>query len=53
MCWGRMWLTFSEFIETDKKNLQNKIAEIIQPAYFIASSGKVIRKSKVKIYKLK
>ena len=41
------------FIETDKKNLQNKIAEIIQPAYFIASSGKVIRKSKVKIYKLK
>ena len=39
-------------VNTENEKLKNKIAEIIRPAYILKSSNKVIRKSKVKIYKL-
>ena len=38
-------------INTDNQKLDDKIAEIIQPAYVIVISNKIIRKAKVKIYK--
>ena len=40
-------------VETDNDKIDNKIKEVIRPAYILKTSNMILIKSKVKIYKIK